>query len=347
MGRTLAQRYREHGETASPLSARVAAAIGADDAALRAIGTAPARRRAPALVLAALHDLALAGRAPALAAAHAAGDPDAAAQAAVATLRDMPGAVADLVARRRTTRDGAAHAPVLLPVIAEAAHRGGASAVALVDVGCGAGFDLVVDRIGATYDGGPTLGDAASPVPQPASVVGDRPVPARAVPEVVARVGLDPDPVDVTEPDDARWLRACVPPDHHERAAELDTLVTLAAASPRMLRRGDPLELLPDALAAVPAEALPIVTTTWTLAALPRADRLRFLQRLDAAATDRPVAWVSAEGVGVAPAVPTLGDRPASGHSVLGLAILEHRRMRAEAVGRCWSRGRLLSWLAD
>ncbi|HEX3752545.1 MAG TPA: DUF2332 family protein [Streptosporangiaceae bacterium] len=69
------------------------------------------------------------------------------------------------------------------------------------------------------------------------------------------------------------------------------------------------------------AIALPVVITTGALSRFPLESRLRFRQRLDAAATSRPVAWVSVEGVGVAPAVPTFGDR-------------------------CWSRGRLLAWLA-
>jgi hypothetical protein len=55
---------------------------------------------------------------------------------------------------------------------------------------------------------------------------------------------------------------------------------------------------------------------------------------------------VSAEGVGVAPAVPTLGDRRASGHSIIGLAMFDGPMMRAEAIGRCWSQGRYLAWLA-
>jgi hypothetical protein len=59
------------------------------------------------------------------------------------------------------------------------------------------------------------------------------------------------------------------------------------------------------------------------------------------------VAWVSVEGVGVAPAVPTFGDRRASGHSVLGVTLLGHATLSAEAVGRCWQRGRVLAWLAN
>ena len=65
------------------------------------------------------------------------------------------------------------------------------------------------------------------------------------------------------------------------------------------------------------------------------------------AAAGRAVAWVSAEGVGVAPTIPTLGDRRASGHSIIGLAVFDRSALRAEAIGRCWSQGRLLAWLAD
>jgi hypothetical protein len=167
------------------------------------------------------------------------------------------------------------------------------------------------------------------------------------MPEVVSRVGVDLDPVDVTDADDARWLRACVPPGEPERAARLEAEMALAAAAPPRLLRGDAVELLPDALAHVPAGALPVVTTTWSLSHFPLERRLRFLQRLDEAASGRTVAWVSAEGVGVAPPIPTLGDRRASGHSIIGLAMFDRPSMHAEAVGRCWSRGRLLTWLAS
>jgi hypothetical protein len=66
---------------------------------------------------------------------------------------------------------------------------------------------------------------------------------------------------------------------------------------------------LADAFACVPLDALPVVTTTWALSHFPLESRLRFLHRLDAAAAGRAVAWVSAEEVGVAPTIPTLGDR--------------------------------------
>ncbi len=345
-----AQAYRRFAEgevaEASPLSARVALALSESAAARRAIEALPARRRQPRVVLAALHDLALAGRAPALAAAYAAGDAEAAARAAVDVLVEMAEAVAAVATRRPVRSDERSNGAVLHPAVALAARRAGAEAIGLVDVGCGAGLDLAVDRVGVTYSDGRSLGDPASPVQLTAEVVGDRPVPTAPVPPVVARIGVDRTPLDVTDPDDVRWLRACLWPDRPERRARLDAEVALLAAHPPALLAGDPVALVGDAVARVPAGALPVVTTTWALSALTPARRRRFLDELRAAAAGRPVAWVSVEGVGVAPEVPTLGDRPASGHSIVGVAVVDGPAVRPEAVGRCYGRGRWLAWLA-
>ncbi|MGH3258269.1 MAG: DUF2332 domain-containing protein [Streptosporangiaceae bacterium] len=349
--RTLAQVYRHFGEVdsagTSPLYERIAVALSESGEALRAIETAPARKRHPTVILAALHDLALAGRAPALAAAYAAADGETAAGAAIDTLLRMTDSAVAIAVRRRPRTNETGRGAVLYPAIAEAARRLGAKAIGLIDVGCSAGLNLNVDRVGITYSNGQSLGDPASPVQLSCSVVGDRPIPARAIPEVVTRIGVDLDPVDVTDSDDARWLRACLPPDRPEWAARLDAEMALAATAPPLLLRGDAFEVLPEAFARVPADALPVVTTTWALSRFPLESRPRLLHRLGEAAADRAVAWVSVEGVGVAPAVPTLGDRRASGHSIIGLARFDRSALLAEAIGRCWSRGRFLAWLAD
>jgi len=260
----------------------------------------------------------------------------------------MSGPLYERVAvRRRPKANAAGYHAVLYPALAEAARLVGASAVGLIDVGCSAGLNLNVDRVGITYSSGQSLGDPSSPVQLSCSLVGDRLVPARAMPEVAARIGIDRDPLDVTDPDDARWLRACLGADQPARSAMLEAEIALAATAPPQLLRGDPIEVLPDALGRLPADVLPVITTTWALSRFPRVRRLRFLHHLEQAAARRTVAWVSAEGVGVAPAVPTLGDRPAFGHSIVGLAVCNRSGVHAEAIGRCWSRGRWLAWLAD
>lgn len=351
--RTLAQVYRRFGTVeaagTSPLYERVAVALSESGDALRAIEAAPPRKRHPTTILAALHDLALAGRAPALAAAYAAADGDAAARAAIDTLARMTGSVVALAGRRPVRSEETGYCAVLYPAIAEAARRAGAQAVGLIDVGCSAGLNLNVDRVGISYSNGQLLGDPSSPVQLSSSVVSGRPIPDRAMPEVVTRIGVDRQPFDVTDPDDVRWLRACQWPDQSgqaERAARLEAELALAATAPPLLLTGDATEVLPGAIARIPADALPVVTTTWALSRFPPGSRLRFRQRLGEAAAGRAVAWVSAEGVGVAPTIPTLGDRRASGHSIIGLAVSGRPDLHAEAVGRCWSRGRFLAWLA-
>src|SRR3954451_22208578 len=241
--RTLAQVYRHFGEVdaaeTSPVYERVAVALSESGEALGAIEAAPARKRHPAVILAALHDLALAGSAPALAAAYAARDGDAAAGAAIDTLLRMTDSVVAIASRRQTRTNETGRCAVLYPAIAEAARRVGAKAVGLIDVDCSAGLNLNVDRVGITYSNGQSLGDPSSPVQLSASVVGHRPLPTRAVPRVVARIGVDLDPVDVTDVEEARWLRASLPPDQPERLARLDAELALAATSPPLLLQGN------------------------------------------------------------------------------------------------------------
>jgi hypothetical protein len=89
--------YRQFGEVdapgTSPLYEHIAVALSESDEALRAIEAPPARKRHPTVILAGLHDLALAGRAPALAAAYAAADGDAADGAAIDALLRMTDSV--------------------------------------------------------------------------------------------------------------------------------------------------------------------------------------------------------------------------------------------------------------
>lgn len=247
---------------------------------------------------------------------------------------------------RRALGVESGHYEVLYPAIAETARRVGAEAVALIDVGRSAGLNLNVDRVGIEYLGGPYLGFRTSLVQRSCKIAKASPVPSTELPEVAARVVIDRNPLDVTQPDDVRGLAATAPADQMERRAMLHAEISLAAAEPRLLLAGDANELLPEAIDLVPRGVVPVVLTTWTLARYKPQDRTKFLERLEEAAVRRPIAWVAAEGVGVAPLIPTLGDRPASGHSIIGLALFDGSRWHAEALGRCWSKGGFVEWLA-
>ncbi|MGV5046621.1 DUF2332 family protein [Rhodococcus pyridinivorans] len=219
---------------------------------------------------------------------------------------------------RRAAVDEAGRYAVLHPAIAEAAHRAGATAIGLIDVGRPAALNLCVDRVGITYSDGVFLGDPDSPVQESCSIVHGGTVPDRAMPPVVARVAVTRRRPDVED--------------------------ALLAEDPPVRFCGDVVELLPEGIAAVPEGALPVVTTTWALSRLAIPRRPSFVDSLREAAAGRTVAWVSAEGVGAAPSVPTLGDRPASGHSIVGVAVYRGSEQHVDAVGRCWSRARMLDW---
>jgi hypothetical protein len=75
----------------------------------------------------------------------------------------MPDAVVAAAVRRPVRAGETGRCAVLYPAIAEAARRTGAHTVGLIDVGCSAGLNLSVDRVGITYDSGQSLGDPSSP----------------------------------------------------------------------------------------------------------------------------------------------------------------------------------------
>ena len=127
---------------------------------------------------------------------------------------------------------------------------------------------------------------------------GPFPVPA-ALPEVVARIGVDLQPLDVTDPGDLAWLRALVWPGsvEAERLQRLDAAAAIAAQEPPVLLAGDLLDRLDDTLALVPDGATPVVLHTAVLPYLDAARRAAFVDRV----RGLPVRWVAQEGAGMVP----------------------------------------------
>lgn len=98
-----------------------------------------------------------------------------------------------------------------------AGASGGARPLALADVGASAGLNLVADDLPPAW----TFDDGA-----PVEVARD----VRAV----ARLGLDPAPLDATREEDVEWLRACVWPGDTARLERLEAaLAAFRVARPR------------------------------------------------------------------------------------------------------------------
>lgn len=207
-------------------------------------------------------------------------------------------AIRPLVASRLVQTNEVGRSACLVPGYSEVSHREGGKPLALIDFGCSAGLNLLFDRFG--YDYGPgrlAWGDAASPVQLRCELRGDATPPLQDDAPVAGwRVGVDLNPIDVTDADALLWLRALVWPEHREREATLVAAAGLMRQHPQRLIQGDGVELLPSLLAEAPQDHALVVYYSFVLHQLSAEARRQFYGALAEASKSRPVYVVSMAG---------------------------------------------------
>jgi hypothetical protein len=169
--------------------------------------------------------------------------------------------------------------------------------VQLVDVGCSAGLNMLCDRYRLDYGDHGVSGPDGSPVRIDCQVVSGSPPISSLLPPIDGRVGIDLDPPDLTDPDDTRWLLACVWPGtgRFQRAAHA---IELGRTDPPPVVRGDAVEMLPEVLAGVGPGRL-VVLNSWSFAYFPVEDRQVYVDVLADVGRSRPVVWLTMDGPGV------------------------------------------------
>lgn len=114
--------------------------------------------------------------------------------------------------------------------------------VHLVEVGASAGLLLAADRY-CYRIGGREFGNPDSAVVIDTAWRAEQPVPdLDDVAPIASRVGLDLHPVDVTDPDERRWLTALVWPEERSAAALLAAAIAETAEEPPRIVAGDAAE---------------------------------------------------------------------------------------------------------
>jgi hypothetical protein len=124
------------------------------------------------------------------------------------TLADAPPRLFVELATRRVQTNETSRAVVWLWPAALLGCADGRRPLALTDVGCSAGLNLVGDRLDAPWT------DTAG-----------TPLAVATTARIVGRRGFDAQPLDVADPADLNWLRACVWPGENARLARLDRAV--------------------------------------------------------------------------------------------------------------------------
>lgn len=261
-----------------------------------------------------------------------------------------------IVGERRIETNEVGRAAALYPAAAIAAKQAGGK-VALLEVGCGGGLLLGLDKFGYRYqcDGGEQLlagsPKAAVGLHCALDLATDATVPK--LPKKLtagAKVGLDQAPIDVSDEDELAWLEACVWADQLDRIRLLRTAATAQLKDRPELVAGDAVDDL--AAAAARTGDLPLVVlTSRMLAHVAEERRTEFIEGLAKLAADRPMWWVSDEPYEVAlahvlPGRSELDFAGGTGLCTLGVVSWHAGVAEAKALAQTSRHGNRMTWLA-
>lgn len=207
--------------------------------------------------------------------------------------------ILELIQTHRTQTNVVRRCTCLLPAFSIVQRESGRP-LALIDVGASAGLNLNVDRYRYRYLRGghetASWGREDARVSLEAELRGTGELPPLADELLVwFRGGIDLNPIDLTDPDELRWLRALIWPEHVERHQRLIDSAAELAASPVDLRAGDAVELLPEMIAETPLDAALTVYSTVALYQFPAESRRRLIETLTQKSRERPVWLVTLE----------------------------------------------------
>lgn len=173
----------------------------------------------------------------------------------------------------------------------------------LIEIGPSAGLNLIWDQYGVRYLEGDALRASIQPNAElviECALRGILVPPTGPMPAVHHRIGLELNPVDLTNDADRDWLRALIWPDQVSRLTRLDKAIALFRTQSPEIHKGDALALLPDALRAMPEDEPVCIYHTIALYQFSRDMRQALEDILTLAALRRPVWRLSFEGVDTA-----------------------------------------------
>lgn len=248
--------------------------------------------------------------------------------------------ITHLLSTRRVQTNEVARASCLLPGFHRVSQINKQAPLALIEVGTSAGLLLLWDQFSYDYDVWSRSGDTDHQVQLSCQLRGDRmpPLP-EAFPRIAARIGIDINPIDLTDPDAVLWLRALVWPDQPERAERLINAIALAQNQPLDLVTGDALEVLAGIVERLPREATLCVFHCHTLNQFPPEKRVQFLALLTRLSQARPVFHLSLEAIGATAAKPS---------ARLELTVYnDGQTERHEILAYCDGHANWLEWLAS
>jgi hypothetical protein len=228
-----------------------------------------------------------------------------------ASLHEHWAAIVGVMSTHHTQTNEAARAAVLLPAVDKVVQNCG-QPVALIEFGASAGLILNPEQFRVHYvnRSGQSLSTLSHErVPEPVGEItvtnlGSTACP-QGFPQIGWRLGVDLNPLQPFNPDDAHWLRTLIWPGQTDRLARLDAAFEAYRRNPvRVLPRDITHPgVLDEVLRLVPRDVEPVVVHSAVLAYLEADERELFADRMLAAVAEHRCHWISNEGQQVVPQI--------------------------------------------
>ncbi|MEH7236707.1 DUF2332 domain-containing protein [Bacillus sp. JJ1562] len=162
--------------------------------------------------------------------------------------------------------------------------------LALIEIGTSAGLQLLWDQYSYSYGTNKVYGNKDSALHITAEVKGDKtPNLQDFIPPVAARIGIDLHPIDLSDDENALWLKALIWPEHHERRELFEKAAEYVKVNELRLIEGDGVELLWDLSEEIPREYAISVFHTHVANQMPSEVRLRLLEQVQLIGAKRDI----------------------------------------------------------
>jgi hypothetical protein len=234
----------------------------------------------------------------------------------------------ELCARHRYQMNEVARCAQLLPALTPATRDG--RELVLIDIGTGAGLALQLDRYRYLFHGpGTQLQTAGNPdgtVVIETDLRGEvaPPLPS-SMPQIIDRIGIDIEPLDLGDRAVRSWLAACIPQEIGA-ITRFHSALEVAIAHPGRRVRGDACLALPELLSQAHGDALVCLIDSYVHVFFPAAELQRFRSIVADFGSRRDLDWISID-----PLVP-MGEHASESVSGRSAPTRLIERARAEAV---------------
>lgn len=244
--------------------------------------------------------------------------------------------IQNLVTTRKVQTNEVQRCTGLLPAFLLVAQRASKKPLSLLEIGSSAGLHLLWDKYEYDYEPSGYIVNADSPVQLHCSLIGEKlPDFSTGMPVIESRMGIDINPIDVRNPDQVRWIRALIWPEHTDRTVLFERAIAMARRDPPHIIAGNAADVLLSTAETVPDDTALCIFHSYTLNQCPEHMHEQIVSNIEEIAKSRDVFRISLEWYG--------GQKQAQ----LELYSYARNQIGHELLAYCESHGRSLEWLID